>query len=353
MWVIGSLRRVAIQPFAKILWGLAILGGGTQLVWAQGKAPPRLPQEVSPRVPEVLPLVEGAPVVLPPVSDSSESLKKWCEETQQAMTQLKWKLSPCDGLQWQIGGQSVQGRPLVYAEFGGSEATNTTLVFATVHGDEITPLYLGLQLAHWLKAHQAELEKTRVVVAPLVNPDGFFRRPKTRMNARGVDINRNFPTQDWEKRALLAWKSRFRKDPRRFPGPEPRSEPETHFQEDLIKKIRPQKILSIHSPLNHMDYDGPSPLLLSKFPTEYAVVCERLKQRLKAKSAGYFPGSLGNYAGRELGIPTLTLELPTAKPEKAEEYWKKFTSGIWTMIRFSVPSYASRSFEVEPMVTGS
>jgi protein MpaA len=113
------------------------------------------------------------------------------------------------------------------------------------------------------------------------------------------------------------------------------------FQEELIFRLRPQKILSIHSPLNHLDYDGPSPLSLSKFPTEYMQICEKLKRRLNAKSSGYFPGSLGNYAGQELGIPTLTLELPTAKPERAAAYWKEFTGGIWTMIRFAVPSFAS------------
>jgi protein MpaA len=95
--------------------------------------------------------------------------------------------------------------------------------------------------------------------------------------------------------------------------------------------------------LNHLDYDGPNPLSLSQFPTEYTQICEKLKRRLNAKSSGYYPGSLGNYAGREMGIPTLTLELPTAKPEKAAGYWKKFTDGIWTMIRFEVPSFATVS----------
>jgi len=261
----------------------------------------------------------------------------------QSVTSLKWKIDPCDGIQWKVGGKSVQGRPLVYAEFGDPNAENTTLIFSTVHGDEITPLFLGIQLIQWLKTRQSQLVKTRVVVAPLVNPDGFMSFPRTRMNAHGVDLNRNFDTRDWKVHALLSWKKKYRSDPRRFPGNEPRSEPETLFQEEMIRRVRPQKILSVHSPLNFLDYDGPSTLTLSQFPSDYARVCDRFRRRMNATSSGYFPGSLGNYAGRDLGIPTLTLELPSADPKKAEAYWNKFNQGILTMIQFTVPSYATRN----------
>jgi murein peptide amidase A len=281
---------------------------------------------------------------IPPIPTSAEPIENWCSELKNSLSKLKWKIEPCQGIRWQIGGRSVEGRALVYAEFGDPKAENTTLILSTVHGDEVTPLYLGIELAHWVQENQGELGKMHVIIAPLVNPDGFLKHPRTRMNARGVDVNRNFDTQDWQKRALMAWKVRYRKDPRRFPGNAPRTEPETLFQEDLIQKFKPQKILSIHSPLNFLDYDGPSTVSLSSFPREYARECERLKIRLKAISSGFFPGSLGNYAGRDLGIPTLTLELPSADPRKAEAYWKKFSMGIRTMIQFTVPNYAAGKF---------
>jgi len=109
--------------------------------------------------------------------------------------------------------------------------------------------------------------------------------------------------------------------------------------------VKPQKILSIHSPLNFLDYDGPSSLALSRFPRDYTQECDRLRKSLKAVSGGFYPGSLGNYAGRELGIPTLTLELPSADAKKAENYWNQFSRGIRAMIQFTVPSYASRQLE--------
>jgi protein MpaA len=119
------------------------------------------------------------------------------------------------------------------------------------------------------------------------------------------------------------------------------------FQEDLIRKFKPQKILSVHSPLNFLDYDGPSILTLSKFPLDYTRECDRLRRQLKANSGGFFPGSLGNYAGYELGIPTLTLELPSTDPNKAEAYWKRFSQGIRTMIHFSMPNYAAGALEAQ------
>ena len=299
-----------------------------------------------------LPLILVALLVLPfhaipaskasptPVNSVPTTVDELCRELRGATSQLKWEIDPCTaGVKWRVGGHSVEGRPLMVAEFGDPQATNTTLILSTVHGDEITPLYVGFELVRWLNDRKDKLGKTHVIVAPLVNPDGFFRKPKrTRVNARGVDINRNFATNDWEKDALAAWKRKFRSDPRRFPGSAARSEPETAFQEELIRNFKPQKILSIHSPLNFMDYDGPTNLALANFPKEYVRECLKLRARLKAISSGFFPGSLGNFAGRELGIPTLTLELPTANPKKAEEYWKKFNTGIQTMIDFTVPA---------------
>ena len=249
-------------------------------------------------------------------NSSGDAIPNWCHDVQNSIKGFRWRIDACKGLDWKVGGRSVEGRPLVYAEFGKADATNVTLIFTAVHGDEITPVYLGIQVAHWVKDHEAELGNAKVIVAPLVNPDGFLHKPRRRTNAHGIDVNRNFGTKDWSASALRQWKIRFRSDPRRYPGIEARSEPETVFQEELIKKFRPQKILSVHSPLNHLDYDGPSQLSLNRFSENYVQECLKLRARLRAVTTGFFPGSLGNFAGQELGIPTLTLELPTSGSSK-------------------------------------
>jgi len=296
------------------------------------------------------------PVTAPPAAAHASSsgdalqardeaaLKRWCTDLDESVKKLGWNIPPCDWKRWRLGGESVQGRPLVYAEFGNPQArsSNTSLVLAMVHPDEITPLYLALQLAQWMGDHPKDLTDAHVIIAPLVNPDGFYRPVRTRTNAHGVDLNRNFGTDDWSHEALQRWRRMFGANPRRFPGRQPNSEPETRFQLKLLEEMQPRKVLSVHSPLNFLDYDGPMTITLKRFPTEYVHRCLELRSRLQANHEGFFPGSLGNYAGQERGIPTFTLELPTANAGSARAYWERFSQGIRTMIQFEVPAYVFR-----------
>lgn len=264
-------------------------------------------------------------------------LTSMCKALDGAYQKRKWGSNPCGSISWIEAGQSVKGRPLIYADFGPADSKNVTLVLSMVHGDEITPLYSGFEMAKWAEAEMKKYPGARLVLAPLINPDGFLDYPKTRTNANGVDCNRNFKTADWQKDALSSWKKKFSSNPRRFPGHKPDSEPETLFQKMLIEKFKPQKIVSIHSPLNMIDYDGPDHLKLAQFGAEYVQKCQELRQAVRAKSTGFFPGSLGNYSGVELGIPTITLELPTADYRFAIKYWEMFKKGLETVVKHELP----------------
>lgn len=286
--------------------------------------------------PKAAPLAPSAPSAMSGTDDSKTkaAIEDFCAKMDRTIVDLKWDLKTCAGIRWRADRFSEEGRPLIYAEFGDPRSANKTLIFSMVHPDEVTPLYLGFKLAHFFSDRESELTDAHVIVAPFVNPDGWFRSPRTRMNARGVDVNRNFDTTLWRAKALKEWSTTLRKNPRRFPGYEPNSETETKFQVDLIERFRPTKVLSVHAPLNVMDYDGPTSLTLDRFAKEYVHECYMLRNRLRAKSTGYFPGSLGNYSGVERGIPTVTLELPSANPNQAEPFWKKFQPGIYTMVDF-------------------
>lgn len=264
-------------------------------------------------------------------------LTSMCKALDGAYQKRKWGSNPCGSISWIEAGKSVKGRPLIYADFGPTDSKNVTLVLSMVHGDEITPLYSGFEMAKWAETEMKKYPGARLVLAPLINPDGFLDYPKTRTNANGVDCNRNFKTADWQKDALSSWKKKFSSNPRRFPGHKPDSEPETLFQKMLIEKFKPQKIVSIHSPLNMIDYDGPDHLKLAQFGAEYVQKCQELRQAVRAKSTGFFPGSLGNYSGVELGIPTITLELPTADYRYAVKYWEMFKKGLETVVKHELP----------------
>jgi hypothetical protein len=153
-------------------------------------------------------------------------------------------------------------------------------------------------------------------VIPVLNPDGLLAKPPTRVNARGVDLNRNFPTAYWSEEAHRYWSVATNRDPRRFPGPAPRSEPESSWFHYEIMTFKPDVIISVHAPYAVLDFDGPPAGM--KPPSRFG--------RLKLYRLGVYPGSLGNFGGLKEGIPVVTLELPHAldmpNEEELGEVWR-------------------------------
>src|ERR1700755_2263321 len=124
-------------------------------------------------------------------------------------------------------GRSVQGRPIEATRVGEAAAPVRVLVVGDVHGNEPAG-----------EAIVARLERAKPdgVVLYLVrtgNPDG--RAANTRQNARGVDLNRNFPWR-WKPGAHGTY----------YPGPEPGSEPKTRALMRLVRRIRPQLAIYYH-----------------------------------------------------------------------------------------------------------
>lgn len=196
--------------------------------------------------------------------------------------------------------RSVKGRTIWVRDIQPDNATLRVLVIGAIHGDELSSASLAL---HWIRlAGQAPVDAPQTVhwrFIPALNPDGLFSQPPSRVNAHGVDLNRNFPTPNWAREARLYWEKRTRKDPRRYPGSTPLSEPESRFVHDEMQRFKPQLIVSIHAPYGVLDFDGPS------------VPPARLG-RLYLDQVGIFPGSLGNYGGVHKGVPVVTIELPNS-----------------------------------------
>lgn len=233
---------------------------------------------------------------------------------------------------WEYHRSTRNRHPLMFAHFGKPYG-DCILFLGGVHGDELPTVYLMLKLARYLRENPEVVKGKCIVIAPLVNPDGYLAQRPTRVNANGVDLNRNFPTKDWRTGAHRKWAARGRKNPRYYPGTYAASEQETLFQVALIKRFKPQKILSVHSPLNFFDYDGPSSDLdsLEKWMEK---ICREANHPLK--KFGYYPGSLGNYAGHERNIFTLTLELPTSDPKMGPDYFRKFQPAFLKFIELPV-----------------
>ena len=286
-----------------------------------------------------------------------EAVKKLMAELKETNRKIRWSETIFPDVGWHVHGTSVGGRPLIYFECGENNS-NTTLMFSSVHGDEVTPVYFGFRLVSWVKGEPDLCKKYKIVIAPLINPDGFLADKSTRTNVHGVDLNRNFPTKDFDEFANKLWKEKFKSEPRRFPGDKGGSEPETQFQQWLIDEFKPQKILTVHSPLNFFDYDGPESDELKTFTREYIRSCQELRAQVKKASHnyhflnyGFFPGSLGNYAGKERGIPTLTLELPTTDSKKAKTYFEQLKQGTRELVMYTVKGKIPVEQAAVPAVT--
>lgn len=195
-------------------------------------------------------------------------------------------------------GSTHRGMPLLYRDFlpGSSRRTPfRVMLIGGIHGDELSAVSISFQ---WMKKLESErLQPFHWRVIPCANPDGLLLPEATRTNGRGVDLNRNFATPDWDEKALDRWRKRTRYDPRRFPGSHAASEQETQWLTQQIREFRPDAIVSIHSPWGVLDYDGPL-----HPPQRFGY--------LRLQPLGIYPGSLGNYAGLVLRLPTITLELP-------------------------------------------
>jgi len=225
------------------------------------------------------------------------------------------KLSECNKRNLQGSGYFSSSRqPLLIKEYPPLTKKQIPqariLMLGGIHGDEYSSITIMFKWMQILDKHHSGLFHWKI--APLVNPDGLLQKKSQRMNANGVDLNRNFPNEGNQKASLNYWKKRNYSDPRRYPGKKPLSELETQWIVHLIKDFQPDAIVAVHAPYGIVDFDGPP-----KPPSHLG--------SLHLKLLGTYPGSLGNYAGLQQHIPVVTVELPYAgiMPSKKE------VSRIW------------------------
>lgn len=219
----------------------------------------------------------------------------WCDEIVPRLPNLP--TDTCHTGRFVPGqGRSVEGRSLWYTDIPSESGTRPlrVMVLGAIHGDEMSASTLVFDWVRRAREHAPPGIVWRM--APLVNPDGLLHQPPTRVNAHGVDLNRNFPTDDWKAKATHYWNKITHKDPRRYPGPSAASEPETGWVLDQISEFKPDLVVSVHAPYGLLDFDGPQ-----KPPSKLG--------SLFLDQLGVYPGSLGNYGGLVRGVPVVTIEL--------------------------------------------
>jgi len=121
-------------------------------------------------------------------------------------------------------GRSVEGRPIRAWRIGTPAAKKRVLVVGCIHGDECAGLAVTARLVNLARPIDVDLW-----VVQQLNPDGYARR--SRLNARGVDLNRDF----------LAATQR-----------------ETRIARTLIRRLKPDVTLWYHQPQAVVRAWGPS-----------------------------------------------------------------------------------------------
>ncbi len=143
-------------------------------------------------------------------------------------------------------GYSVEGRSIDYYSFGQGEVHY--LVIAGIHGGyEGNTVALANQLLVYLNSHPGAVPGgDTLYMIPDMNPDAVARgrNADARVNANGVDLNRNFPTPNWvpDWDHSHCWNERPTTG-----GVAPGSEPETRAVMKFIFTHHIEALISYHS----------------------------------------------------------------------------------------------------------
>lgn len=261
------------------------------------------------------------------VTEKGDAISDWCR----AVAGRLFSVSPqdCQGRGYtDTGYRSVQGRVIPVRDVNAqkSPSLGRVLLVGGTHGDELTSVSIVFWWLQMLDEHPSAISWR---VAPVMNPDGVLARPPSRLNANNVDLNRNLPTPGWAKASRAYWQEVGRA-PRRYPGANPGSEPETKWLVHEVKTYKPDVIVSIHAPYGVLDYDG-------NFPPP-----QRLGD-LSLHRLGVFPGSLGNYGSRYLGIPVITVELTNASNMPS----RKRARAMWNDLNQWLQKYLTHERDVK------
>jgi hypothetical protein len=219
--------------------------------------------------------------------------------------------------EWKVVGKTTEGRPMHSMHLGNNGTR--TLVIAGLNGEDRIAVRWLEQLAEELSRRPGLLKNNEVVFFRAGNPDGLVH--KVRDNARGVPLNRNFPSRRYRPAADLP----------RFAIPA--GEVETRVMLDTLYTFRPRRVIHLTAT------SGRSQVLYNRSAKDLAIDFERsTKVVLLPLDAEQFPGSLEDFADGTLEAAVLSLKLGVGSD------WQQ----SWTQLQLPVLS-AVAGQSIEPV----
>lgn len=233
------------------------------------------------------------------------------------------------GLETEIIARSLDGREIPVMRFGTGDTH--ILIQADIHGRELMSGRLVVDLlAKLVKDHPEGIDGVTFHVIPMTNPDGVeiavhgaqaITNPELRAqveqliaksgeghgrwkaNARGVDLNRNYPTE-WEAlTGRTPGSSRYR-------GEAPLSEPESRALADYFNRYDFAVTLSYHSMGSVLYWQGAKGELEVVNETLARTVGDHTGYPLERNEMGSVErGGFKDWTLMDCGVPSLTVEI--------------------------------------------
>ncbi len=212
---------------------------------------------------------------------------------------------------WSVIGQSAQGQSMHIRRIGVGE--KCTLIIGGIDGEDRIAVNWIDSLAKRLDEEPDTFRDHQLVLLRAVNPDGLIAKQPE--NARGVAINRNFPTGN------------YRPGGKPSAGKGPASEPETRVVMQLLYDLRPQRVVHVVSTPRRSTAE------CNGVATEASAALSAIRSLTVANlDAKEQPGSLEDFVTSVLGSEVVTLRLAI------NDDWRSAAiTHFPTMIAASVP----------------
>ncbi len=272
-------------------------------------------------------------------------------------------------------GKTYDNRNIYEVVVGNKDAKKHMIVQATMHAREYINSLLVMRQLECICAnyytgtyngmYYSEIfDKVCLHIVPMVNPDGvaisqyglngisnaklrnnakklckkYGKGKKTyytrwKANARGVDLNRNYPLNFKKKKTINHYNNEM------YKGPYAASEKETVIMMNQIKRVKPKVVLSYHSTGSIIYRDFSQPKALAKKNNQLFSVVHKLTGYRAARSSGSglkVGPCYGDWVGYANKIPTLTIETgKSAAPVNIKEF-----PTIWNQNKNVIPAAA-------------
>ncbi|MEK7277487.1 MAG: DUF2817 domain-containing protein, partial [Chloroflexota bacterium] len=239
-------------------------------------------------------------------------------------------------------GFSVLNRPISVVTFPPASPQSRALILINgIHGDETNAAPVLESLMSALEGGALILPPTLALhIIPEMNPDGIAAL--RRLNANGVDLNRNWQTYDWRTDIAISASERIAGGG----GPRPFSEPETRAARDWLLSLRDQypgglTVVYFHAAFAPDGLVSPGAHFVNG--QELADAPSRLAGEVLAEAAGFdyynfwpggyhVTGDASTWAVAN-GVRALTVELPTHET-LTEAETKNLHDAILTVINW-------------------